>query len=528
MSTIIERLKSPIQNYPKTVSLFSGIISALAMAPTFYWPLLLIGVSLLVLAVSKIERPFQAAWSLFMFGMGFFTLGLYWIANALMLRIEDYWWAIAFCTLGLPVLLSLLWFVAGYVTVRLTAANTLARACLLLTLWAAAEYGRAFNLSGFPWNLFGYAWGFSEPIMQVAALGGAYLLTALTMMWMATPALLWIARGQRLRQGVIAAVTILSFGASWAYGAHRLSANPTQLRDDTMIVDVQPNIAQDEKWEPEKVMIHFMKHVELTREALAKIVPNDKLKSVAVIWPETALDESLIMQVPDAPKAILSLMHDFPFPIRLVTGLWRESAPSGPGKGPRYYNSLAIISPQDGKLNLDALYDKHHLVPFGEFLPMEKLLNLTPLVGFAGFQWGTGPKTLQSEGLPPVAPTICFESIFPWYAASPGAEWMVNTANDGWYGNTSGPYQHLTMNRYRAVEEGKPMVRSTTTGVSAIVDSYGRVVQSLPYLTSGAIVSALPAAATRPTLYSQYGEALFFIMIFAGVALAAGLRFRKI
>jgi apolipoprotein N-acyltransferase len=161
---------------------------------------------------------------------------------------------------------------------------------------------------------------------------------------------------------------------------------------------------------------------------------------------------------------------------------------------------------------LDDVYYKHHLVPFGEFLPLEDVLNLTPLVGFAGFQRGPGPRVLRGHDLATgIAPMICFEAIFPWYAKSPDADWLVNTSNDGWYGNTPGPYQHLAMTRLRAIEQGIPVVRSATTGISAVIDAYGRIIESLPYGTEGSIVTPLPSKTAVQTPYSQYGESLFFI-----------------
>lgn len=514
--TIADKFVTFTARFPKLTCLVAGSISALAMAPTFWWPMLMIGLSAFVVVMGHTQKPIQGAWRTFIFGMGFFTFGLYWVANALLMKLEDYWWAMVFSILGLPLLLSLLWFVAGWISIRFSRPGSLARATLLLTLLAVAEYGRAFNLTGFPWNLFAYTWGSNLPVMQIASIGGAYLLTLLTMFWMATPALAWTVRARKRACLGVVAVCAASFVAAFAYGALRTSSHPTVLRTDAATLIVQPNITQDEKWETDKTVEHFMRHITIMEKGLASIAPDPALKSVAVVWPETSLEEQLLLGVPAVPKAVVDQMSGKPFAVALVSGLWREQENKIPGDRQKanYYNSVAILSLDGaGELKLDDLYDKHHLVPFGEFLPMEQLLDLTPLVGFAGFRWGDGPKVLHSPATPPVAPMICFEAIFPWYAHSHGADWLVNTSNDGWYGNAPGPYQHLTMTRFRAVEQGKPISRAATTGISAVIDSYGRIIQSLPYEDQGSIFSYLPKTSDTPTIYSQFRESVFFLMI---------------
>jgi len=527
-NTITQKISDLANKYPKTSCLILGSFAALAMAPTFYWPILLISLTGLVLIMGRLESPWQGAWCTFIFGMGFFTFGLYWIANALLIKIEQYWWVIGFSVIGLPLLLTICWFIAGYLTVRLSKPKTLARSVLFITLLSLAEYGRAFNLTGFPWNLFGYTWGFNLPMMQTASLGGAYFVTFLTILWMATPALAWRVRARRNIMIGVLTVSIGSLLAAYTHGYMRLQSHPTVLRNDFAVTIVQPNISQDEKWETDKTLEHFLKHVDLARDGMDHFDAPASITKMAIVWPETSLEERLIMSVPDAPRALLSAMQGRAYKTALVSGMWREEPNTSNPQMPRYFNSVASISVEDGKLKLDGLYDKHHLVPFGEFLPMEQLLNLTPLVGFAGFQWGSGPRVIESSVVPPVAPMICFEAIFPWYAAAKGSEWIVNTSNDGWYGDTPGPYQHLTMTRFRAVEQGKPIARATTTGVSALIDSYGRNVKILPYLTTGTIVSAMPEVSSEPTVYSILGEGLFFLILLIGAGIYGFLRLKDI
>ncbi len=214
---MLSKLAALSFRFPKLMCFLSGSLSALAMAPTYYWPILMAAMSLVVLVISRIERPMQGAWCIFLFGMGFFIFSLYWIANALLIKIENYWWVMGMSAFGLPLLLSICWFIAGWITVRISKPNSLARSVLFLSLLALAEYGRAYNLTGFPWNSFGYLWGFSEPMMQISSLGGAYFVTILTIFWMGLPALLWQARAQKTIAIAFAGVAVASFVASFAF-----------------------------------------------------------------------------------------------------------------------------------------------------------------------------------------------------------------------------------------------------------------------------------------------------------------------
>lgn len=524
---MIKNIASWFARHPKWTCFLAGCLAAPAMAPTFYWPLMLVAVSAVTLVLGTIEKPLRGAWSIFAFGMGFFIFGLYWIANALLIKIEDYWWVMGFSIFGLPLLLSICWFVAGWLAVRFSKPHTLARSLLFLALLPLAEYGRAFNLTGFPWNKFGYVWGFNLPVMQIASFGGAYFLTALTIFWMAVPALVWQSRQHKTLQRAILGIAVASFAAVYAYGVVRLEQNPTRFRDDFAVAIIQPNISQDEKWESGRELEHFMRHIDIMRNAIPAI---DALAPsiVAFVWPETSLEEQVLMGIPDAPKALLGVMGDHDYKTELVSGLWRQDG-FNEKRRPNYYNSLAgVVIADDGRLALDTLYDKHHLVPFGEFLPLEETLDLTPVVGFAGFRRGPGPRVQVSSVVPPYAAMICFEAIFPWYAESKGAEWLVNTSNDGWYGDTPGPYQHLVMTRFRAVEQGKPIARAATTGISALIDPYGRIVDQRAYETAGSIVSKMPKTTSGPTGYSLFGELPFFILILVATSGYALLRVRNI
>lgn len=520
----MEKFLNSLYRHPYLACVIAGCVSALAMAPANWWPLLALTISVLVLIVQRMENPKHGALCLFLFSMGYFTCGLYWVANALKVN-ASFAWAIPFAMLGLPLLLSVLWVVAGYASVKFSKPNSAARAFLFLTLLCLAEYGRAFNFSGFPWNLLGYTWADHLPMLQITALGGIYLLNGLTIYWAATPALLLTMRGRKNLQIAVCAFTFATIAAAYAYGINRLNHNPTQLRDDVIATIIQPNIKQEEKWDADKALANFNQHIDLSRQALNRIKPTSALKSVALIWPETALDDSLLTHIPQTDKALIRLLRPHAYNLTLVSGLFREEEDQGKA---HYYNSLGVVSVRKSQLTLEDAYDKHHLVPFGEYLPFENQLHLTPLVGFAGFAAGPGPRVIHPANLPPFSSMICFEAIFPWYAKAPEADWLVNTSNDGWYGDTPGPYQHLVMTRVRAIEQGIPIIRSATTGISAVIDSYGRIVDSLPYQKDGAVVSYLPEKITDGTTYGHQGEAWFFVYLAFIASLFAISRHKRI
>lgn len=500
-----------IFKYPKTACVIAGALCAFAMAPFYAYPLMMIGISLALAVLIKQDKASTGGWCMFAFGMGFFTLGLWWIANALLIDVKTYWWAVGFSVLGLPAVLSAFWFVPGYLATRFSKSNTLGRAVLALILLGVMEYGRAFIFTGFPWNLFGYMWAGAPAIAQTAALGGVYLLTLLTLFWMAAPVLLWQARQHTKIFYATAFLIIASFAGAFAYGTTRLQ-NEVATHKDIAVAIIQPNLKPDEKWEAKKAIANVMTHIAMTKSAIESIKPTDDLKTVAIVWPETALDEGMLNALPDVAGMVANSLKSKDFSVELVTGLGRQT-PADANNKAGYYNSLAMLSNADGVLRADAVYDKHHLVPFGEYIPFEEIVKLTPVVGFDGFKRGPGPRTLHANGLPGATPMICFEAIFPWYAKSDDAQWLINTSNDGWYGNTPGPYQHLAMTQFRAIEQGKPVVRAATTGVSAVIDPYGRIIESLGYEKRGTIVSALPQKLSENTLYSRTGELAFFMLL---------------
>jgi len=232
-----------------------------------------------------------------------------------------------------------------------------------------------------------------------------------------------------------------------------------------------------------------------------------------VIWPETAVPYYLS----DSSELRVALSKLVPPDGLLISGALRRSVDST--NRPQLWNSLHALAPD---ASLVATYDKHHLVPFGEYVPLRNVLGLSKLVhGDVDYSSGPGPRTLLLPGLPPMSPLICYEGIFPGDVIDSAnrPEWLLNVTNDGWFGNTAGPYQHFQAARLRAIEEGLPLVRAANTGISAVVDAHGRIVGKLALGTEGVLDAALPKALDYLTPYARVGDTI----ILAVLALCGGI-----
>ena len=372
---------------------------------------------------------------------------------------------------------------------------------MLAALWTTAEFVRGHLFTGFPWGLVAYAW-VETPVIQTASLFGSNMLGLLTLVAALLPGL-----GSWRSAGMAAALV----AAGWGFGAWRL-AQPVPVRAEPLVVRlVQPNAVQSLKWQPGMEQMFYDRHLALTGAPAAR-------RPDVTIWSETAVPFLL-----DRSPELLAESAAAAAPGRLVLGIRRvEDAPDGA----RWYNSLAVLN---GDGTTAAVYDKHHLVPFGEYIPAAGLVARAGLPSLetltqGGFSAGDGPRLVQVPGLPAFLPLICYEAIFPDELSAPEgrAEWLVQVTNDAWFGEASGPYQHLAQARVRAVEQGLPLARAANTGISAMVDPYGRVVGSVPLNRSGYLDAVLPGA-LPPTGYVRFGELPAWITIGTILVLTASI-----
>jgi apolipoprotein N-acyltransferase len=469
-----------------------GAAGAAALPPVHALPLLIAAFTGLLWLIDGAGGGRRAFWDGWWFGFGFHVPGLYWIANALLVDGTRFLWMLPFSLAGLPAVLAVYAGLVGWAVHRLRTAGA-ARVLALAALWTLAEWLRGVLFTGFPWNLVGYAWTVSDAVLQVTALAGIHGLGFLTVWVAAMPALLAgrASRGPRARRWVALAALVLAL--VWMGGAVRLATAAAETVPGVMLRIVQAGIAQHHKWQPELRLAHFRRHLELSAQPGPARVTH-------VIWPETAAPYFLAEE-PDALAAIGRIV-----PAGGLAILGAPRLERGPGAAVRLWNSLQVV---DGAGAIVATYDKAHLVPFGEYVPLRAILPIDKVAfGMTDFSAGPGPLTLPLPGLPPMGPLICYEAIFPAAVVGPGRRpaWLVNVTNDAWYGNSSGPYQHFAMARVRAVEEGLPLVRAANTGISGVIDAYGRITARLDLGQSGVLDTPLPAALTPTTPFGAAGN----------------------
>jgi len=511
-----------------TAAFLAGAVTSLALAPFHFVPILLVSFTLLTWLLDGVcgiagWRGLRAAAAIgWWFGFGFFLTGLYWVGFALTVDAESFGHFIPVAVLALPAGLAV-FCAAATLLARIGWSAGPARILLLALCWSLAEWLRGHIFTGFPWNLIGYVWSADFApllaVMQSASIIGVYGLGLITVALAALPALL--ADG-KLRTGPVAIPLVcgvaLLLGMA-GYGFVRLGqAGPGDVTGVRLRI-VQPNIAQAAKWQPEQRAAIFRTLIDLSA------TPSDR-PPTHVIWPEAATPFFLLQ----SEAALAQMARLVPPAGAVISGAPRLGTPAGApssANDPPVYNSVVVV---DGDGNVPAVYDKAHLVPFGEYLPFPEFFAAAGFkkltVDLGSFAAGPGAKTLTAPGLPPFSPLICYEAIFPGQVVDknhrPG--WLLNVTNDAWFGDSGGPYQHLSQARMRAIEQGLPLVRAANTGISALFDAYGRRRASLALNVQGVIDSPLPGALAA-TPYARWGDIVYaFLLALISMAVLA-LRF---
>ena len=487
-----------------------GALSVLAFAPVHAWPVLFLTFGALVWLLDGChaeharlaERLKTAATIGFCFGFGYFLAGLYWVAEAFLVEPWRHGWLLPFVMTALPGGMALFFAAAAALAMLLWVPGP-GRAFALAIAFFLAEFARGHVLTGFPWNLLGYSLLGSLPLMQLAALFGVYALSLFAVLLFAAPATIFAPSQSGLAKGrgtfALAALLLVLLVAGYGWGERRLQAAGLDNTNIRLRV-VQANIDQAEKWRPENSVEIFTDYLELTQSG-------GGLDDIAiVVWPETAVPFLLA----DDPEALAAIASVLPEETTLLVGSWRlveERDAEGRFIRNRAYNSVLVV---DGEGRITGSYDKIHLVPLGEYLPFQDFLEglgmmqLTNVRG--GFNVGQKPRLLTIPGAPPVTPLICYEIIFPQEITEAGTHpgWLLNLTNDAWFGSSAGPYQHFHQAQVRAVEQGLPVVRAANTGISAVIDPFGRVRAEIGLGEKGIIDADLPKAGP-PTLFVQFG-----------------------
>ena len=469
------------------LTLAMGALAAFALPPYYVLPALVPAFVVLLWLLEGNRSPWRAALAGWLFGLGYFVVALHWVGHAFLVDPERFAAVMPFAIAGLSGGLAL--FPALASALALLAPPGWLRLLALASGWALAEWLRGWLFTGFPWDPVGMVWFASDATAQGFALLGVQGVGFLTLIVAMAPARLGRRRDLAAVLLLFALVPLLYGAGSW-----RLSRAQPALVDGIGLRLVQGNIPQDEKWQRGRQVVNFRHYLELTAGS-GGARPN------VVVWPETAtaffLDEE-----PEARRAAGALLAPGGY---LLTGAPRRSRPAvAPFE---IWNSLLALAPSGAVLRT---YDKHHLVPFGEYLPFRALLSrvgldkLTP--GSIDYAAGDGPVRWQLPGLPALQPLICYETIFPSEIGRPRAEWLLNVTNDAWFGTGAGPRQHLAHARARAIELGLPMVRVANTGVSAVIDPWGRILHRLDLGVTGVIDAGLPRPLARPPAYATVRE----------------------
>lgn len=485
---------------PIPLGIGAGALMGLGQAP---WSLTWLAVAgllgaVLVFSITSTRRgAFGAGWGV---GLGYFALVLNWVTEPFQVDAATTGWMAPFALFFLAAGLALFWALAFWGAGH--ARGLRPRLFALAVAWAAVELARAYVLTGFPWAMVGYLWAPVDAIQWVSVIGphGLNLVTLLAVSLIAMALRggrrAWVPGGA----GVATVVALVWGGAAMVPPLQDLTGRP-------VVRLVQPNAPQHQKWDRAFVPIFFERQVEFTAAPSHHGLGRPDL----VVWPETAVP----MLLDNADEA-LGIITDAAFPARVVLGIQREEDRA-------WYNSLVLAGPGPDVVQV---YDKHHLVPFGEYMPAAALFRHVGVGGLAqraegGYTAGPGPQIIDlGEGLGRALPLICYEAVFPQdvHNAPGRADFLLQITNDAWFGQVSGPYQHLSQSRIRAIEQGLPMLRAANTGVSAVIDGAGRVLDSVPLGEAGYLDTPLPPP-LRVTPYSRTGDLPMLIaLLFLGCA----------
>lgn len=515
------------------IAVVAGACGALALPPFDFFPAMMIPMSVSVWLIDgsvderrmnrghfgAIREAFGGGWWL---GFGYFVAGLWWLGSAFLKEADQFAWALPLGVLGLPAVLAL-FPAAGFAMARIVWRPGPLRVVILAVALGITEWLRGHVLTGFPWNEFGMALGGNIVLAQIASLIGLYGLNLFAIAIFAAPATIVDMADSKpflrrmLPTGVAAGVLLVIA----LFGAARLSIPVPPASPGVRLRIMQPNLDQDDKFRPDRKDEILGAYLSLSDRATA---PDRSgiADATHLVWPESAFpfvlsrDQPALARIADALRANTIL----------ITGAARVEAAGRadlPGEmRVSYFNSVQVIG-SAGRI-LDSV-DKVHLVPFGEYLPLSGVLESFGLRHFVhipgGFEPGDHRRRLNVPGLPAVAPLICYEAIFPGEVMPqspledrPGL--MLNVTNDSWFGRTPGPYQHFAQARLRSIEEGLPLVRAANTGISAVVDPYGRVIASLPLGVEGVLDAPLPEGLPAPPFARNPNLALMITLVCFG------------
>lgn len=514
------------------VMLGIGAITALALPPVHFLPVLLLTFPLLGRVLNRASSWKAAAWAGGLFGFGLYAASLYWLVNAVMIRAEEFWWFVPFPSLGCALILAPM--TAAPAALSLLARRGMARLVFFAGAWTLFDMGRVFLFSGFPWNPLGSALAIPGQVGDVLLQPAAWIgVDGLTLFLVLGSFLCGAAMQDiwRVRTGKTSLVFTSPrmmwsvIGGAALLGASLLIASLSRLHtvhpvgeNGPIAVMVQGNVPETEKVGHQNPRDIFLRYLRLTSDGVRqaqRIQQSDPLYAnspIVFLWPETSFPGYDLLQ--DSPRA------------RQLIMAWADGAEAGligalrQDDSHRYRNSVLALAPGGG---IEAIYDKARLVPFGEYQPSYIPLQIVPQGGMAA---GPGPQTWHLPNVPDIGPLICYEVIFSGDVVDEKdrPRWLANVTNDGWFGDSAGPRQHLSSVRLRAIEEGLPVARAANTGISIAYDGFGRELKRLGWGKAGVIVTPLPAPLPQP-FFAKLGRILPFSLSI--VSMVSGLLLQR-
>ena len=484
----------------KTVSLLFGLLAAGALPPFFCWWLLFLafgGVFALGHGQNSIKRLSAIG---YWFGFGFFAAGFYWIGNALLIDAAKTGWLYPFVLLLGGAFFGL-FTILPFAMMKFSQ-NLSGKILLLAAGWfLSAEWLRSVFLTGFPWNPLSSVLAFNPIWLQTLAWWGTYGLSMMIVIIATLPAV-WLIKPNK-RNILAPLFSLLLISGLYIYGDFALVQwGKLNVGEQIRVRLVQPSIPQTMKWSRDAVEKNFAQYVDLSR---AKGLENIDF----VIWGETAspfnlaydLEHRLMAQEAVPPKGYL------------LAGMLQDGYDTNTGDY-LLYNSLAAM---DYFGQIHDIYSKNHLVPFGEYIPLRQYLPkwIKPLTNMVGqFAKGEKYQTIKLDSYAEFAPLICYEVIFSGQIVRKQnkPKWAVVLTNDGWYGISAGPYQHLVAAQMRAVEEGISVVRSANSGISAVINPYGKITSKIGLAERGYVDDTVKISMSHDTLFGQYGNMIPLLM----------------
>ncbi len=480
------------------VGLVLGAVAVLGQAPFHFWPLTLFCFAILLARLkwaSGAQHRTRAGFSAgFWFAFGYFMAGTYWIGSAFIARGPEFVPIMPPMILGLGMLLAFFWGVAGAGFTKLKLKG-FASLLAFTSFFFLAEFARGHVFGGFPWNLPGYIFEGGKAMSQAASIGGVY---GLTLFVFAMSALLYLIMfsGKRLEPLM---VLVIALGSVFAFGTFRLKSAQIDYVEDVTLRLVQVRFTQKDKFDPDK-------SIGIVNEFLTQSVSPGIENVTHLIWPEGALN-GLAIENEELLYVMgreLSSRMNTP-PVWLLNSLRNEMHPHPDGTGvivDTYNGSAAITYNAEGVPALAGFNDKKRLVPFGEFIPGGKWMEMKniPVVSTTLLSISAAEEKYNADfpGLPKLSPQICYEIIFsgftPYKKGETHPKWILNQSNDAWYGNSFGPLQHSNMATYRAIEEGLPVVRAASNGITGVINPYGRYEGELGPKDTGVIDAKLPVS----------------------------------